>query len=47
MSEIKKNVDEALALLSTLSVSGDAVDVMAIARAKLKAASKALEDTDG
>ena len=36
MSDIKKEISMTLAMLSTLSVSGDAVDVMAAARAKLK-----------
>lgn len=52
MSDIKKEVSEALAILSTLSVSGDAVDIMAAVRQKLKRALKMLdeskkEDTDG
>lgn len=36
MSDIKKEISMTLAMLSTLSVSGDAVDVMAAARSKLK-----------
>lgn len=36
MSDIEKAISMTLAMLSTLSVSGDAVDVMAAARAKLK-----------
>lgn len=52
MSDIKKEVAEALVILSTLSVSGDAVDIMAAVRQKLKRALKMLdesqkEDTDG
>lgn len=37
MNEIMKKLDEAYRLLSTISVSGDSVDVMAFARAKLRA----------
>lgn len=43
MSDIKKEISMTLAMLSTLSVSGDAVDVMAVARAKLKAILAQLE----
>lgn len=40
MNEIKTELNDALALLSRLSVSGDAVDLMAAVRAKLKRALK-------
>lgn len=46
MNDVKAEVESALAILSTLSVSGDAVDVMAAVRAKLKRAIKALESED-
>lgn len=38
MDEMKKLIEGALTLLSTLSVSGDAVDVMAAAKNKLRRA---------
>lgn len=43
MNNVKAEIQGAIAILSTLSVSGDAVDVMAAARAKLKRALKELE----
>lgn len=36
MNETMKKLDEAFQLLSTISVAGDAVDVMAAARSKLR-----------
>ena len=42
---IKKDVDDAIALLSQLSVSGDVIDLMAAVRSKMFRASKALDDT--
>ena len=36
MNETMKKLDEAFKLLSTISVSGDAVDVMAAVRVKLR-----------
>lgn len=50
MEEIKKELTEAFAILAMLNVSGDAVDLMAAVRAKLKRAIKLTEpkeDTDG
>ncbi len=48
MENVKKLIIDALALLSTLSVSGDAVDVMAAAKNKLRrAAEECKEDPDG
>lgn len=48
MNEVKKDVQEALAILSALSVSGDAIDIMAAVRQKLKRAIKAMdEEGDG
>ena len=38
MDETKKLIEGALALLSTLSVSGEAVDIMAAAKNKLRRA---------
>lgn len=38
MYEIQKKINEAYKLISTLSVSGDVVDVIAAARARLKEA---------
>ena len=49
MDEIKSETTEALRILSMLAVSGDAVDLMAAVRAKLKKALKLMEEgeTDG
>lgn len=49
MEDVKKEVNEALQILSALAVSGDAVDLMAAVRAKLKKALKLMEEgeTDG
>lgn len=38
MDEIKTEINDAFAILSRLSVSGDAVDIMAVVRTKLKRA---------
>lgn len=38
MKEIKQHLEEAFQLLSSIPVKGDAVDVMAAARANLRAA---------
>lgn len=38
MDEIKKEINEALAMLATIRLSGDAVDMMAAAKAKLRKA---------
>lgn len=46
MNEVKKDVQEALAILSTLSVSGDVIDIMAAVRQKLKRAIKAMDDAE-
>lgn len=43
MLDVKQEISATLAVLSTLAVSGDAVDVMAVARAKLKAVLAQLE----
>lgn len=43
----KRNIREALRLLSSLSVSGDAVDVMAAARARLRASLEEEGTEDG
>lgn len=42
MDEIQKNIDEAFRLISTIPVSHDAVDVMAMARHYLRNASSGL-----
>ena len=39
MEDVKKLIDEAIMILSALSVSGDAVDMMAAAKSKLRKAS--------
>ncbi len=44
MERVKKEVTDALAILSTLAVSGDVVDVMAAVRAKLKRAISLMEE---
>lgn len=38
MNEVKKQIDEAFKLISTIPVSQDNVEVMAAAKAKLRAA---------
>ena len=52
MDEIKTEINDAFAILSRLSVSGDAVDIMAVVRTKLKRAVHMIDnlekgDTDG
>ena len=44
MERVKKEVTDALAILSTLAVSGDVVDIMAAVRAKLKRAISLMEE---
>mgnify|MGYP006971974885 CR=1 FL=1 len=44
MEQAKKEVTDALAILSTLAVSGDVVDVMAAVRTKLKRAISLMEE---
>ena len=44
MEQAKKEVTDALAILSTLAVSGDVVDIMAAVRAKLKRAISLMEE---
>lgn len=44
MEEIKKELNEAVVLLGTILVSGDAVDVMAAAKAKVRRAAKLLDE---
>lgn len=44
MEQAKKEVIDALTILSTLAVSGDVVDVMAAVRAKLKRAISLMEE---
>ena len=46
MDELKKHIDRAFRLLSGLSVSGDAVDVVAGIREELRAAYKLAEKED-
>ena len=43
MNEIKTEINDAFAILSRLSVSGDTVDLMAAVRAKLKRAMRMLD----
>lgn len=45
MVDVKKNLNECYMMLSTLNVSGNAVDVMAAVRQKLREAMGALEET--
>ena len=47
MEETKKLIDEAIMILSTLSVNGDAVDMMAAAKSKLRKASVLLTPKEG
>ena len=46
MKEIKKHLEEAFQLLSSVPVKGDAVDVMAVVRANLKNAYRLLEEKE-
>ena len=49
MKEVKKHLEEAFKLISSVTVKGDAVDVIAAARANLRAAYHLLDkqpDTD-
>lgn len=43
MRDIMKDVDSAFQMISSIPVAGDAVDAMAVARAKLKDAYRKLE----
>lgn len=45
-NEVKKEVVSALNILSALAVTGDAVDLMAASKQKLKRAIKLLEEGD-
>ena len=47
MNETMKKLDEAFQLLSTISVAGDAVDVMAAARNKLRQVYAELQKLEG
>lgn len=47
MQEIMKDVDAAFKLISTLTVSGDAVDVVAAAKNHLRKAHAELKKKDG
>lgn len=44
MRDIMKDVDSAFQMISSIHVAGDAVDMMAVARAKLKDAYRKLEE---
>ena len=46
MTDIVKELDTALAILSALSVSGNAVDAMAAAKAKIRKAKTEIEKRD-
>lgn len=46
MNEAKTDIADALKILSVLAVSGDAVDIIAAVRSKLKHAQKLLEEVD-
>ena len=46
MKDIMRNVDSAFRMISSIPVAGDAVDTMAVARAKLKEAYRQLEELD-
>lgn len=47
MTDLQKELDAAFKLLSAVPVSGDAVDVMAAARERLRAAYKLAEEKEG
>ena len=44
MDEIKKELNEAVVLLGTILVSGDAVDFMAAAKSKIRQVVKSLDE---
>lgn len=46
MKEIKTEINDAYLILSQLSVSGDAVDLMAAVRAKMKRALRMMNDLE-
>lgn len=46
MKEVKRHLEEAFQLLSSISVKGDAVDVMAAARANLRTAYRLLDEKE-
>lgn len=47
MNDIQKELNDAYRMLSIIQVSGEAVDVMAAVRSKLKAAYKLADDNKG
>ena len=47
MKTMKEDLEETFRLVSAIPVSGEAVDVMAVVRADLKAAYKLLEEQEG
>ena len=49
MDEIKKELNDALAMLGMISLNGDAVDVMAVAKNKIRRSISLLskEEADG
>ena len=46
MKEIKKHLEEAFQLASSIPVKGDAVDVMAVVRANLRTVYRLLEEKE-
>lgn len=46
MTDLQKEINEAFKLVSTISVSGDAVDIMAAARAHLRSAYNLADETE-
>ena len=47
MNEVKKQIDEAFKLISCIPVSGENVEIMASAKAKLRAAYAELSKQEG
>ena len=47
MKEIKKHLEEAFQLVSSIPVKGDTVDVMAVVRNNLRAAYRLLDEKNG
>lgn len=47
MTDLQEKINEAFKLISTISVSGDAVDIMAAARACLRSAYNLAAGTEG
>ena len=47
MKEIKKHLEEAFQLMSSIPVKGDAVDIMAVVRSDIRAAYRLAAEKEG